>query len=115
MSIFKKLMTLAKRAGIAITQGKELLLGGMLYVAAHPALVEAGILSKSLCRPYKQLVDNELFVVIALIVAVVLVIVWKLAPSGQVMTKFVGLLAGLAVGLNIENILQAATGVGIAC
>jgi hypothetical protein len=115
MSIFNKVMSVFQRAGLALNQSKELLIGCMLYVAAHPALVEAGILSKSLCRPYKQLVDNELFVVIALIVAVVLVIVWKLAPSGQVMTKFVGLLAGLAVALNLENILQAATGVGIAC
>lgn len=98
-----------------IKLSKEWVWGAALYLLCHPALVEAGLLSKSLCRPYKQLVDNELFVTIAAIVAVVLVVVWKFSPSGQVMTKFVGLLAALAVGLNIENILQAATGVGLAC
>ena len=94
---------------------KEFPAGLVLYVFAHPMVVEAGFLSKAICRPYKQLVDNELFVVIAAVVAVVLVIVWKFSPSGTVMTRFVGLLAALAVGMNIENILQAATGVGIAC
>jgi hypothetical protein len=43
------------------------------------------------------------------------VITWKLAPSGTALAKGVGLLAALVIGLNIENILQAATGVGIAC
>lgn len=80
-----------------------------------PAWAYAGVLSAGICRPYRQLVDNELFVMLAVISAVVLVIVWKMAPSGTILARGVGLLAALVVGLNIENILQAATGTGIAC
>jgi uncharacterized membrane protein len=94
---------------------KEIVWGAVLYVLCHPALVEAGLLSQSICRPYRQLVDSELFIVIAAIVAVILVIVWKLAPAGGVLAKGVGLLAAVAIGLNIENILVGAFGVGIAC
>ena len=80
-----------------------------------PGWAQAGVLSAGLCRPYKQMVDNELFLMISVIAAAILVITWKLAPSGTALAKGVGLLAALVIGLNIENILQAATGVGIAC
>ncbi len=80
-----------------------------------PQLATAGILSKGLCRPYRQLVDNELFLMIAVIVGAVLVISWKLAPSGTYLQKGVGMLAALAIGLNLENFLQAAFGGGVAC
>jgi hypothetical protein len=94
---------------------KELIYGFVLYIACRPELVNAGILSKGLCKPYKQLVDNELFMVVAAVAAVILVIGWKLAPSGGAMAKGVGLLAALVIGLNIENILQVVAGVGLAC
>ena len=90
-------------AGIAIGAG----------LAGHDA--QAGVLSKSLCRPYRQLVDNELFVTIAVVVGAVLVIAWKLARSGTYLQRAVGLLAALAIGLNIENFMQASFGVGLAC
>lgn len=108
-------MKLIQRIRHAIHQGKDLTLGMMLFVLAHPAAVEAGILSKGICRPYKQLVDNELFVVISVVVGCILVIVWKLAPSGQILTRAIGLMAGLAIALNLENVLQAMTGVGLFC
>ena len=98
-----------------MSNSRELAYGLILYMACRPELVNAGILSKGLCKPYKQLVDNELFMVIAAIAAVILVVAWKLAPSGGAMAKGVGLLAALVIALNIENILQAVTGVGIAC
>lgn len=90
-------------AGIAIGAG----------LAGHD--VQAGVLSKNLCRPYRQLVDNELFMTIAVVVAAILVIAWKLAPSGTYLQKAVGLLAALVIGLNIENFMQASFGVGLAC
>jgi len=108
-------MKLIQRIQHAIHQGKDLALGMMLFVLAHPAAVEAGILSRGICRPYKQLVDNELFVVISVVVGCILVIVWKLAPSGQILTRAIGLMAGLAIALNLENVLQAMTGVGLFC
>jgi hypothetical protein len=80
-----------------------------------PGWVQAGILSAGICRPYRQLVDNELFLMVSIIAAAILVIAWKLAPSGAALSKGVGLLAALFIGLNIENILQAATGAGLAC
>jgi hypothetical protein len=80
-----------------------------------PGWAQAGILSSGICRPYRQLVDNELFLMVSIIAAAILVIAWKLAPSGAALSKGVGLLAALFIGLNIENILQAATGAGIAC
>lgn len=98
-----------------MSNSRELAYGLVLYLACRPEFVNAGILSKGLCKPYKQLVDNELFMVVAAIAAVILVVAWKLAPSGGAMAKGVGLLAALVIALNIENILQAVTGVGIAC
>ncbi len=97
-----------------LNQRREWLYGLMLGVMCSPA-VQAGILSKNLCKPYRQLVDNELFVTIGVIMAVILVIGWKLAPSGTYMQKGVGLLAALAIGLNIETIMQTAFGAGLAC
>ncbi len=84
-------------------------------LCSHMATAQAGVLSKNLCKPYRQLVDNELFVTVGVIMAVVLVIAWKLAPSGTYMQKAVGLLAALAIGLNIETIFQTAFGAGLAC
>ncbi len=76
--------------------------------------VHAGILSANLCKPYKLIVDNELFVVIALIVASILCIAWKLMPSGTVLQRAVGLLAALSIALNLENLLQT-FGYSIVC
>lgn len=90
-------------AGIAVGAG----------LAGHD--VQAGVLSKNLCRPYRQLVDNELFLTIAVVAGAILVIAWKLAPSGTYMQKAVGLLAALVIGLNLENLLQTGFGIGLAC
>lgn len=86
----------------------------VLLVATAPA-AQAGIVSQGLCRPYRQLVDNELFMMVGLIVAVILVVAWKLAPSGSLLAKGVGLLAAMAIGLNLESLMQASFGSGIAC
>ena len=48
---------------------------------------------------------GELFLMISVIAAAILVIAWRLAPSGYALAKGVGLIAALFVGLNIENIL----------
>lgn len=98
-----------QRAG----QAPQLL--ALFVLGTLPTVVQAGILSQGICRPYRQLVDNELFLMISVIAAAILVVAWKLAPSGQALSKGVGLLAALFIGLNIENILVAATGAGIAC
>ena len=99
----------------SINNSREFVYGLMLYIACRPEIVNAGLLSKGICKPYKSLVDNELFVVIAAIAAAVLVIVWKMAPSGGILAKGIGLLAALVIGLNIENILQVVAGTGLAC
>lgn len=99
----------SSRASVVRATAASFVLGLM------PAWAYASVLSAGICRPYRQLVDNELFVMIAVIAAVVLVIVWKMSPSGTILARGVGLLAALVIGLNIENILQAATGAGLAC
>ena len=76
---------------------------------------QAGVLSRNLCRPYRQLVDNELFITIAVIAGVILVLAWKLAPSGTYLQKAVGLLAAVVLGLNLENLFQVSFGTGLAC
>jgi hypothetical protein len=98
-----------------LTRGKSCILTAMLWLACHPTLVEAGVLSRGVCRPYKQLVDNELFVVVTAIAGAILVVVWKLSPSGQLLARGVGLMAALAVALNIENLVQTISGVGLLC
>jgi dipeptide/tripeptide permease len=114
-NVYRYVSNQAARLYAFMCNSKELVYGLMLYIACRPELANAGILSKGLCKPYKQLVDNELFMVVAAIAAVILVIAWKLAPSGGAMAKGVGLLAALVIGLNIENILQVVAGVGLAC
>ena len=99
----------------AVSQPREFWFGLMLYLVLRPEWVYAGILSKGICKPYRQLVDNELFMVASAIAAVVLVIAWKLGAGNTAMSKGVGLLAALAIALNIENILQYATGQGAFC
>ena len=89
--------------------------GLVLFGFCSPMVVQAGVLSKAICKPYKQLVDNELFMVIAAIAAVILIIVWKLAPSGTILSKGIGLLAALVFAVNIENVLQMVTGTGLGC
>lgn len=109
---FKSLITRASQVLSKPTgQGAAVL----IWLTCHPAIAEAGILSRGICRPYKQLVDNELFVVLSVVVAAILVIMWKVAPSGQLMARALGLLAALAVALNLENVIQQVTGVGFFC
>lgn len=114
-NISKNVTSNLQKCHAFLSNSRELVYGLILYVACRPELANAGILSKGLCKPYKSLVDNELFMVVAAVAAVILVVAWKLAPSGGAMAKGVGLLAALVIGLNIENILQSVTGVGIAC
>ena len=76
-----------------------------LYLACQPAM--AGFLSKAVCAPYRQMVDNELFVALAAISAAILVIVWKTGSSNGVLAKGIGILAAVMVAFQIENILYA--------
>lgn len=108
-NLMKQIQTLLNRIG-QLPQMLAFFMLGLL-----PSWAYAGILSQGICRPYRRLVDNELFLMISVIAAAILVITWKLAPSGSALSKGVGLLAALFIGLNIENILTAATGSGIAC
>lgn len=86
-----------------------------LVLGLLPGWAHASILSASICRPYRMLVDDDLFMMVSAIAAVILVVAWKLAPSGQIVARGIGLLAALTVALNIENILQVVAGRGIAC
>lgn len=108
-NLMKQIQTLLNRIG-QLPQMLAIFMLGLL-----PSWAYAGILSQGICRPYRRLVDNELFLMISVIAAAILVITWKLAPSGSALSKGVGVLAALFIGLNIENILTAATGAGIAC
>ena len=98
-----------------VSEAKVYVMAMLLGIAFHPTVVSAGVLSKGICRPYKALVDNELFVVISVVVAAILVIMWKLAPSGQLMARAIGVMAALAIGLNLENMIQMISGVGLIC
>ncbi len=104
-----------RSAATRIAHTREWALGLVLYVLLRPELANAGILSAGMCRPYRQLVDNELFVIAAAIAGVILVVAWKLGNSNTALSKGVGVLAALVIALNIENILQVTAGVGIAC
>lgn len=106
---------LAKRACHIVGRNREFFLGLFVYVLLRPELANAGILSRGICRPYRQLVDNELFVVVGAIAAVCLVVAWKLGNGNTALSKGVGLLAALFIGLNIENLLTLATGQGLLC
>ena len=108
-NVMKQIQTLLNR----IVQLPQMLTFFMLGLL--PGWANAGILSQGICRPYRELVDNELFLMVSVIAAAILVVAWKLAPSGSALAKGVGLIAALFIGLNIENILTAATGAGMAC
>ena len=111
----KNLISTAQQHLQKMATFKELIYGGMLYVAFQPALVNAGFLSRGLCRPYRLLVDNELFMVAALVAATILVVAFKLSPSGTVLSKGIGIMAGLMIALNLENLIQAMAGGGVFC
>ncbi|WP_146187699.1 hypothetical protein [Limnohabitans sp. T6-5] len=98
-----------------ISTAKAYVMATLLGLLCHPSVVSAGVLSKGICRPYKMLVDNELFVVLSVVASAILLIAWKLAPSGQLMTRAVGVLAALSIALNIETLIQIVTGVGLFC
>jgi hypothetical protein len=86
------------------------------YLLMLPSIANAGILSSGICRPYRQLVDDELFVVISAIAAVGLLIAWKTSGSGsKAMQGGISLLTALVIALNIENIIQITTGRGLFC
>jgi hypothetical protein len=76
---------------------------------------QAGFLSRDLCRGYKSIVDDELYVTIGVIVLAILLIVWKVAPSGPILSKALGILIALALALNLENLAQLVFGRGLAC
>ena len=78
-------------------------------------VAHAGFLSRDLCRGYKGIVDDELYVTLAAIVLTVLLIVWKVAPSGTILQKGIGIVTALALALNLENIMHLISGRGLAC
>jgi hypothetical protein len=85
----------------------------VICTASHPAM--AGLLSAGICRPYKSLVDDDLYMVVAAIAAVGLLVAWKTMGGSSVLGKAVSLLAAVLVALNLENLLQLATGKGVFC
>lgn len=78
-------------------------------------VAHAGFLSRDLCRGYKGIVDDELYVTIGVIVLAILLIVWKVAPSGTILSKGLGIVTALAFALNLENLMQLVFGRGLAC
>lgn len=76
---------------------------------------QAGFLGGPLCRGYKGIVDDELYVTLGVIVLAILLIVWKVAPSGTILSKALGILTALALALNLENLMQLVFGRGLAC
>jgi hypothetical protein len=108
-----KVLSQLKQAWTRIGQLPQLIT--FFVLGLLPSWAQASILSQGICRPYRKLVDNELFLMVCVISATILLIAWKLAPSGSALAKGVGLLAGLVIGVNIENILQYVTGSGLAC
>lgn len=85
-----------------------------IYAVVLPS-ANAGILSQNLCRPYKRVVDNELFLVVGFIVTGILIIGWKLAPKGTILQRAIEILAAIGLGLNLENLMQMGFGSGFAC
>lgn len=78
-------------------------------------VAHAGFLGRDLCRGYKGIVDDELYVTLGVIVLAILLIVWKVAPSGSILQKGIGIVTALALALNLENMIQLIFGRGLAC
>jgi hypothetical protein len=78
-------------------------------------VAQASILSSGYCRAYKQVVDDELYVTISVIVLAILLIAWKVAPNGTILQKGLGILAAAALALNLENLAQIVFGRGLSC
>jgi uncharacterized membrane protein YeiH len=101
----KKLSALFTRVGAFRASKGQVVLAALVSGVCQPVM--AGILSKAVCAPYRQMVDNELFIALAAISAVILVIVWKTGNSSGVLAKGIGLLAAVMFAMQIENILYA--------
>lgn len=98
-----------------VNNSREFIYGLIIYAACRPEVVMAGKLSAGLCKTYRSIVDNELFVVLATVASAILLIVWKMAPAGGILAKAVGVLAALTIAINLESILNSATGVSLGC
>lgn len=98
-----------------IRVSKEFIFGMLLYYCMLGQSAFAGVLSSAICRPYKNLVDDDLFMVVSAIAAIGLLIAWKTTGGGKVLGSAISLLAALMVALNLENLLQLATGRGMFC
>jgi hypothetical protein len=115
MNYLKQLKERASAIAGKVLRSKELIYGFAIYMLCRPILAEAGLLGKTLCRQYKQLVDTELFMTISVIVLVILIISWKISKDSKAITNILGILMALAILLNIENILQSSFGIGMGC
>jgi hypothetical protein len=102
----KQLQMLKKGLDVLATAGLSM----FCVIEAH-----AGFLSQSICRPYKKIVDDELFMWVTIVVATVIVIAAKLDGGKTALGKGLVLLACLGVALSIEAIVTSVTGRSIVC
>lgn len=97
---FKKLFDLTVGVGVS------------MFFAAH---AYAGFLSQSICRPYRQIVDQDLFMWVTIVAATIIVIAAKLDGGKTALGKGLALLACLGIAMSIEAIVTSVTGRTIVC
>ncbi len=112
---FNSIKSQWNRFSKTLAELNSLIHGAVIYMLCRPELANAGLLSKGLCRGYRALVDDELFMVGSVIALVILIIAFKFTKDSKAIGTGVGILAALTIGLNIENMLQLATGKGAFC
>lgn len=93
---------------------KEIVLGAMLYVLMRHSVADAAILSGALCRGYRNVVDNELFLLASAVSFVGALFAAKTAEK-KIMGSVANTAVGLTAALNLENVLQMTTGSGFGC
>lgn len=103
----KRKVLLEKVNGFAI--------GAALYVAFHPAIVEASVLSSGICKFYRKIADNELFTVLGVIALVIAIVVFKLTKDNKILSTVLGIVIALLAAINVETIVTALTGSSMVC
>jgi hypothetical protein len=102
----KQLQMLKKGLDLMVTAGLSM----FCAVEAH-----AGFLSQAICRPYKKIIDDELFMWLAVIAATGILIAAKLGSDKGAISKGIGVLLILGMLLSLEVLVASATGKSFVC
>lgn len=91
------------------------LYAGVLLLLFLPAGAQAGYLSNSICRTYRQIVDPDLFMWAAVCATVVALIAAKMSGGSKVLGNVLAIVAILGGLMSVEAIISATTGRSLIC